>query len=96
MHSFEVQSNERACKKSGPLGTEQVLSTAPIVMSSLLTITSMIKQQPRNASSTIFRIVAASIILDFPHISLGTHVSLFLLPSYPQNHSFDRPLNKEP
>ena len=26
MHSFEVQSNESACKKSGRLGLEQVIS----------------------------------------------------------------------
>ena len=31
MHSFEVHSNERACRKSGRLGLEQVTTTVLFV-----------------------------------------------------------------
>ena len=32
MHSFEVHSNERTCRKSGRLGLEQVLNNPPYLL----------------------------------------------------------------
>ena len=34
MHSFGVHSNERACRKSGRLGLEQVIGTTNVALSS--------------------------------------------------------------
>ena len=72
------------------------LSTARIVLSSLLIMTSITKNRLYNASSTIYRIAEYSIILRFHRSYLGPHVILLPLLSFMQHHTYYRTWSRGP